>query len=46
MRGKFMVAVRMGTELEFVPFEKYKNFSGMVTEIGRMLSGWLKFVRQ
>jgi four helix bundle protein len=41
---KFLV--RMSTELEFVPFEKYKNFSGMVTEIGRMLGGWLKFVRQ
>jgi four helix bundle protein len=41
---KFLV--RMGMELEFVPFEKYKNFSSMVTEIGRMLGGWLKFVRQ
>jgi len=41
---KFLV--RMGMELEFVPFEKYKNFSGMVTEVGRMLGGWLKFVRQ
>ncbi|MDR2741764.1 MAG: diversity-generating retroelement protein Avd [Treponema sp.] len=41
---KFLV--RMGTEMEFVPFEKYKNFSGMVTETGRMLGGWLKFVRQ
>jgi four helix bundle protein len=41
---KFLV--RMGMELEFVPFEKYKNFSGMVTEVGRMLGGWLKFVKQ
>jgi four helix bundle protein len=41
---KFLI--RMGTELEFVSFEKYKNFSGMVTEVGRMLGGWLKFVRQ
>lgn len=41
---KFLV--RMGMELEFVPFEKYKNFAGMVTEVGRMLGGWLKFVRQ
>jgi hypothetical protein len=37
---------RMGMELEVVPFEKYKNFSGMVTEVGRMLGGWLKFVKQ
>ncbi|MDR2815766.1 MAG: diversity-generating retroelement protein Avd [Proteiniphilum sp.] len=41
---KFLV--RMGMELEFVPFEKYKNFSMVVTEVGRMLGGWLKFVRQ
>jgi hypothetical protein len=41
---KFLV--RMGMELAFVPFEKYKNFSGMVAEVGRMLGGWLKFVRQ
>jgi four helix bundle protein len=41
---KFLV--RMGMEMEFVSFEKYKNFSVMVVEIGRMLGGWLKFVRQ
>jgi hypothetical protein len=40
---KFMV--RMGMELEFVPFEKYKNFSLMITEVGRMLGGWLKNLR-
>jgi hypothetical protein len=36
----------MSMELQFVAFEKYKNFSGYVTEVGRMLGGWLKFVRQ
>ena len=41
---KFLI--RMGMELEFVPFDKYTNFSGMVTEVGRMLGCWLKFVRQ
>jgi four helix bundle protein len=41
---KFLI--RMGMELEFVPFERYKNFAVMVTEVGRMLGGWLKFVRQ
>jgi four helix bundle protein len=41
---KFLI--RMGMELEFVPFDKYKNFSGYVVEVGRMLGGWLKFVRQ
>jgi four helix bundle protein len=40
---KFLV--RMGMELEFVSFEKYKNFAVMVTEVGKMLGGWLKFVR-
>jgi four helix bundle protein len=41
---KFLI--RMGMELEFVPLDKYGNFSGMVTEVGKMLGGWLKFVRQ
>ena len=41
---KFLI--RMGMELEFVPFEKYKNFCVMVTEVGKMLGGWLKFARQ
>jgi hypothetical protein len=40
---KFMV--RLGMEMEFVSFEKYKNFSLMVTEVGRMLGGWLKNLR-
>jgi four helix bundle protein len=41
---KFLI--RMGMELEFVPLNKYRNFCGMVTEVGKMLGGWLKFVRQ
>jgi hypothetical protein len=38
-------AVRMGMELGFLPLNKYQNFSAMVTEVGKMLGGWLKFVR-
>jgi four helix bundle protein len=41
---KFLV--RMGMEMEFVPLNKYQNFCGMVTEVGKMLGGWLKFARQ
>lgn len=37
--------VRMGMEMEFVPFAKYENFSKMVAEVGRMLGGWLKTTR-
>jgi four helix bundle protein len=37
---------RMGMELEFIPLNKYQNFCGMVTEVGKMLGGWLKFARQ
>jgi four helix bundle protein len=40
---KFMVRISM--ELAFVPFDKYKNFCGMVTEVGKMLGGWLKAAR-
>ena len=40
---KFLI--RMSMELGFVPFDKYTNFSGYITEVGRMLGGWLKFAR-
>jgi hypothetical protein len=42
---KFMVRFCMELGEEYVPFEKYRNFSLMVTEVGRMLGGWLKNLR-
>jgi hypothetical protein len=37
---KFWILVSM--EMGLFPFEKYKIFCGMVTEIGKMLGGWIK----
>jgi four helix bundle protein len=37
--------VRIGMEMNFMPFAKYENFSEMVAEVGRMLGGWLKTTR-
>ncbi|MDR2021324.1 MAG: four helix bundle protein [Treponema sp.] len=35
-----------GMELKLVPIEKYKQFCIKVTEVGKMLGGWLKYARQ
>lgn len=34
--------VRLAMELQFIPFAKYEVWSGHLTEIGKMLGGWLK----
>lgn len=34
--------VRLSTELGFLPHKKYQVWSGMLTEIGRMIGGWIK----
>jgi hypothetical protein len=41
---KFLI--RMGMEMEFIPLSKYETFSKQIVEVGKMLGGWLKFVRQ
>ena len=41
---RMKVLVRMGMKLSFLPFKKYEILSGQVTEIGKMLGGWLKSV--
>jgi hypothetical protein len=39
------VLLRMGTKLQFLPMKKYEILSGYITEIGKMLGGWLKAIR-
>jgi len=38
--------IRLAHELGFLPPKKYEIWSGMVVEIGKMLGGWLKSVKQ
>ena len=33
-------------ELRYLPLSKYENWSRMVNEIGRMLGGWIKAMKQ
>lgn len=40
--GRLKVMVRMGMKLEFLPFQKYENWMRNLTEIGKMVGGWLK----
>jgi four helix bundle protein len=36
------VLVRMGMRLKFLPIKKYEMMSGFITEVGKMIGGWLK----
>ncbi|WP_337998930.1 diversity-generating retroelement protein Avd [Desulforamulus reducens] len=38
--------VRLSMQLKFLPFKKYELWAGMLNEIGRMIGGWLKSIRQ
>ncbi|MBQ7436100.1 MAG: diversity-generating retroelement protein Avd [Oscillospiraceae bacterium] len=40
------VFIRLSYRLHFIDMAKYDNWSTMVDEIGRMLGGWLKTVKQ
>lgn len=44
--AKLRVFIRLSYRLHFIDMAKYDNWSGMVDEIGKMLGGWLKAVRQ
>ena len=37
--------IRLAMELQFLPFAKYETWSGHLSEIGRMLGGWLKSLK-
>lgn len=39
------VQIRMARNLEYINDHKYEVWSGHVSEVGRMLGGWLKNVR-
>ena len=38
--------VRLSKDLGFLSFKKYENWSKMLVEIGKMLGGWIKSVKQ
>lgn len=37
--------VRAAKDLEFLPFKKYEVWSRFLDEIGRMIGGWLKSIK-
>lgn len=43
---KLRYLVRLGNGLGFLPFRKYENWSRKLTEIGKMLGGWIKSMNQ
>jgi four helix bundle protein len=40
------ILVRMGMKLEFLPLKKYEILAGQITEIGKMIGGWIKSIQQ
>lgn len=38
--------VRLGNSLGFLPFKKYENWSRLLDELGRMIGGWMKSIKQ
>lgn len=38
--------IRLAQDLEFLPFRKYENWSAMLNELGRMIGGWQKSVKE
>ncbi len=43
---KLKYYVRLAHELGFLPPKKYEVWSGLIVEIGKMLGGWIKAVKQ
>ncbi len=37
--------VRLAKDLGFLPFRQYENWAKMLSEIGRMVGGWIKSFR-
>ena len=43
---KLKVLVRMGMRLKFLPLKKYEILAGQITEVGRMIGGWIKSIQR
>jgi four helix bundle protein len=39
------VLIRMGMKLEFLSLKKYEILCGQITEVGRMIGGWMKSIQ-
>ncbi len=38
--------IRLAKDLRFLPFRQYENWVAMLNEIGRMIGGWQKSVKE
>jgi four helix bundle protein len=43
--AELKVLVRMGMRLEFLPLKKYEILCGQITEVGKMIGGWIKSIQ-
>ena len=43
--NKLRVFVRLAKDLKFLSFKEYKILEEMVDEIGKMLGGWIRFIK-
>lgn len=44
--AKLKKYIRLAYRLKFLPYKKYKNWTAMTKEIGRMLGGWIKSTKR
>ena len=44
--AKLKAYLRLAHDLRFLPLKKYELWSAKVVEIGKMLGGWLKSIKQ
>lgn len=44
--AELKILIRLGMKLGFLPMKKYELLSGQLTEIGKMVGGWIKSIKQ
>ncbi|HKL86169.1 MAG TPA: diversity-generating retroelement protein Avd [Treponemataceae bacterium] len=44
--AELKILVRIGMKLEFLPIKRYEILSGQLTEIGKMVGGWIRSIKK
>lgn len=44
--NKLRIFGRLAKDLKFLPFKEYQILEEIIDEIGKMLGGWIKFVKE
>jgi len=44
--NKLRIFIRLSKDLKFLPFNEYQILEEMIDEIGRMIGGWIRFIKE